>query len=226
MRFQKGFYVDKEALESFKKDIELSVKALFENWPELKYTLSFELLKDDKTIPLVVYIDIDDESFVNIEGFTKEEAIGAFESIAREDFWEPVPSSYAILHADFEDDVLYCVLKTGTQVKRYTQIELENMIKEMSAYPRVIVYSSEILTYIKDLYPNIDNVAYVLSRAIVKEGKAVPSLEELSKIYLIDTKPLENVPILLEKLLVNPVKLPSGDVNLPSYKLPIDLLNN
>jgi len=174
--------------------------ALLENWQELNPSLEVKDLGEGN----------------------KEEAIGAFLTTALESGWEEVPNSYVIYHADFEGGKLIAAIKTEEGISKYDQLHLEEMIRRMLRYPRVVVYSSDVLTYIKDVYPEVDSKAYVISREIAKEKGKAPDIEDLGKIYGVDISTLEGKLKLLEELLKNPVKLPDGEVNIKPYYYPLE----
>ena len=195
--------------------------ALLENWEELNPSLEVQELGDGRYL---IFLDVPEEEFDKLTGIfpSKEEAMGAFLTTAMEAGWEEVPSSYVIYHADFEGDKLIAAIKTEEGVSKYDQLHLEEMIRKMLRYPRVVVYSSDVLTYIKDIYPEVDSKAYVISREIAREKGRAPDLEDLGKIYGIDTSTLEGKLQLLEELIKNPVKLPDGEVQIRPYYYPLE----
>jgi len=151
--------------------------------------------------------------------------MGAFISTALEHDWEEVPKSYVIYHADFIEDgnKLIAGIKTEEGIFTYDQLKLEDMMKKLVKYPRVITYSSDILTYIRDIYPDVYSKAYIIAREIAGRVGQAPELEQLAKIYGIDTSTLEGKLKLIEKLLENPVKLPDGrEVVLKPYWYPLE----
>ena len=196
--------------------------ALLENWEELNASLSADKVEDGKYI---VFLDVPEEEFEKLTHIfpSKEEAVGAFLTAAMEAGWEEVPTSYVVYHADFENGKLIAAIKTEEGVFRFDQLHLEEMIKRMLRYPRIIVYSSDVLTYIKDVYPDVDSKAYVVSREIARKRGKAPDLEDLGKIYGIDTSTLEGKLRLLEELIKNPVKLPEGELDIRPYYYPLDL---
>ncbi|WP_461832094.1 hypothetical protein [Aquifex sp.] len=197
---------------------------LIENWEELKGEFKVMPLGGNKY--LVIY-SIPEKEFEKELGIFQSvgEAMGAFLSTALEHGWEEVPKSYVIYHAEFTDDrnKLIAGIKTEEGISTYDQLKLEEMMKKMVRYPRVIAYSSDVLTYIKDLYPGIHTKAYVIARELAKTAGEAPELEEFGKIYGVDTSTLEGKLNLIEKLLKNPVKLPDGrEVNLRPYWYPVE----
>jgi DNA-directed RNA polymerase sigma subunit (sigma70/sigma32) len=78
-----------------------------------------------------------------------------------------------------------------------------------------------VVTYIKDIYPEIDQKVYSIAREIGKRLGKAPELEELAKIYGMEIKSLEDKLRLIEKLLENPVRTPYGEVSLPSFSYPL-----
>ncbi len=195
--------------------------SLIENWEELTPVLSVEELGEGS---YVIYLEVDDREFEKLTNIfpSKEEAMGAFLTTAAESGWEVVPDSYVVYHADFEGDRLIAAIKTGEGVSKHDQLHLEEMIQKMLRYPRVVVYSSDVLTYIKDIYPEVDTKAYVLSREIARKAGKAPSLEDLGKIYGVDTSNLEGKLELIERLLENPIKLPEGEVSVKPFHYPLE----
>lgn len=197
---------------------------LIENWEELRGEFDVQKLGDKEY--LVIY-SIPEKEFEKELGIFQsvEEAMGAFLSTALEHGWEEVPKSYVIYHADFVEggNKLIAAIKTEEGISKYDQLKLEEMMKKMVRYPRVVVYSSDVLTYIKDIYPDVQSKAYVIAREIAKQTGSAPELEELGKVYGMDTSTLEGKLELIEKLLQNPVKLPGGkEVNLRPYWYPLE----
>lgn len=210
-----------EDIPSFLKERYPDRYALLENWEEL--TPSFDAVELGEGRYLI-FLEVPEEDFEKLTSIfpSKEEAMGAFLTTAVEAGWEEVPESYVIYHADFDGDKLIAAIKTEEGVLKFDQLHLEEMIGRMLRYPRVITYSSDVLTYIKDVYPEVDSKAYIISREIAKVRGKAPDLEDLGKIYGIDTSTLEGKLQLLEELLKNPVKLPDGEVNLRPYYYPLE----
>ncbi len=210
-----------EDVPSFLREKYPEKYALLENWEELNPSLEVQELGGGRYL---IFLDVPEEEFDKLTGIfpSKEEAMGAFLTTAMEAGWEEVPSSYVIYHADFDGDKLIAAIKTEEGVSKYDQLHLEEMIRKMLRYPRVVVYSSDVLTYIKDIYPEVDSKAYVISREIAREKGRAPDLEDLGKIYGIDTSTLEGKLQLLEELIKNPVKLPDGEVQIRPYYYPLE----
>ena len=196
--------------------------SLLEAWEELDFSLSAEKVGDDSYI---LFLGVSEEGFEKLQDLfpSKEEAKGAFLTTASEMGWEVVPDSYILYHAQFEGDRLIAAVKGKEGITLHDQLRLEEMIQKMLRYPRIIVYSSDVLTYIKDLYPEVDSKAYVVSREIARKRGRAPKLEDLGKIYGIEVSSLENKLRLIEKLLKNPVKLPDGEVHIKPYHYPLEL---
>lgn len=195
--------------------------SLIENWGELDFRFRAERIGEDRHI---LIIDVDEGEFEKLRSIfpSREDAMGAFITTAREAGWEEVPDRWVIYHAQFEDDKLIAGLKTERGIFKYNQLRLEEMIQTMMSYPRVVVYSSDVLTYIKDLFPDVDQRAYVVAREIAKKAGEAPSLEDLGRIYGVDTTTLEGKLKLIEKLLTNPVRLPKGEVNIKPVSYPLE----
>ncbi|NPA41127.1 MAG: hypothetical protein GXO18_02525 [Aquificae bacterium] len=196
--------------------------SLIENWEELGIKLSSEPAGEGKAI---IYLEVPEEDFDKLTGIfpSRGEALGAFLTTAQELGWEPVPDSYVVYHADFEGDKLIAAIKTEEGISKHDQLHLEEMIQKMLRYPRVVVYSSDVLTYIKDLYPEVDSKAYVVSREIAKKAGKAPDLEDLAKIYGRDISTLEGKLELIEELIKSPVKLPEGEIAIKPYHYPLEL---
>ncbi|WP_457600626.1 hypothetical protein [Hydrogenivirga sp.] len=196
--------------------------SLIENWEELNPSFSVEPIEEDRYL---ILMDVSEEEFDKLTNIfpSKGEAMGAFLTTAQESGWERVPDSYIVYHADFEGDALIAAVKTEEGISRHDQLHLEEMIQRMLKYPRVVVYSSDVLTYIKDLYPEVDSKAFVVSREIAKKVGKAPDLEDLAKLYGKDVSTLEGKLELIEELLKNPVKLPGGEVNIKPYYYPLEV---
>jgi len=52
----------------------------------------------------------------------------------------------------------------------------------MARYPRVVVYSYDVVTYIKDIYPEIDSKLYLISRECLKLNKEIPSMDHINSL--------------------------------------------
>ena len=193
--------------------------SFLKNWEEISYTLKEEKM-DNGTKVLI--LEVPDEEFEKLLSIfpSKAEAMGAFVTTALENGWEEVPESYVVYHADFDGNRVLAGIKTPQGVSIHDQLHLEQMIQTMMRFPRIVVYSSEVLTYIKDLFPEVDSRAYVIAREIARAGKKAPDLTELAKIYGQDVSTLEGKLELIEKLLKNPVRLPDGEVSIRPYYLP------
>ncbi len=207
---------------AFIKESYPELHSLLENWEELEFKLTSKAL-DDNTY--ILELEVEDSEFEKTLGIFQslEEAIGAFLTTAEERGWERVPDRYAVYHAQFEGDVLIAGIKTEEGISKYDQMSLEKMMEKLVRYPRVVAYSSDVLTYIKDLFPDIDSRAYVVAREIAKAVGSAPELEELGKIYGVDTSTLEGKIELIDKLTRSPVKLPSGEVNLKPVYYPVEV---
>ena len=210
-----------EDVPSFLKENYPERYTLVENWEELSPSFDAVNLGNGRYL---ILLEVPEEDFEKLTGIfpSKEEAMGAFLTTAMEAGWEEVPESYVIYHANFDGNRLIAAIKTEEGILKFDQLHLEEMIRRMLRYPRVIVYSSDVLTYIKDIYPEIDSKAYVISREIARAKGRAPDLEDLGKIYGVDTTSLEGKLQLLEELLKNPVRLPDGEVNLKPYYYPLE----
>ncbi|RMH80963.1 MAG: hypothetical protein D6674_01620 [Acidobacteria bacterium] len=216
-------------LQAFTKSDSLSLEGLMENkpdlfepfksWEELKPTFSLHTTGDC----LLIRAHIEDGDFEKLLGIfqSKEEAMGAFLTLAMEYGWEEVPKGYCVYHAQEEGGRLIAGIKLGDKVQLYEQTNLEEMVQAMVRVSRIVVYSSEVLTYIKDIYPEVDSKAYVIAREIAKRVGRAPEIEELAKIYGLSVQRLEEKLELIDKLLENPIRLPWGEVELPHYSLPL-----
>lgn len=198
--------------------------ALLQNWSELEGKLNVEPLGEGK---YVVIYEIPEEEFQkDAEIFGgKEQAMGAFLTTALEHGWEEVPTKYVIYHADFVEggDKLIAGLKTEEGVSTYDQLKLEEMIKRMTQYPRIVVYSSDVLTYIQDVYPDVRSRAYIIAREIARQVGKAPELEELGEVYGVDISTLEGKLELIDKLVQGSIKLPSGEeVSIKPYWYPLE----
>lgn len=191
----------------------------FSDWQEISPT--FEKLPIGDCTLLVA--SIQDEDFDKLLHIfqSREEAMGAFLSVAMEHGWEEVPQTYCIYHAQEINGKLIAGLSIEGQRSTYEQTTVEQMVQTMARVHRVVVYSSDLLTYIKDIYPEIDQKAYVIAREIAKKLGKAPELEELAKIYGMPSESLEEKLNLIERLLENPLRTPYGEVNLPPFSYPL-----
>lgn len=152
---------------------------------------------------------------------SREEAMGAFLSFAMEHGWEEVPQTYCVYHAQEIEGKLIAGLLFQGQVNTYEQTTVEQMVQVMARVHRVVVYSYEVVTYIKDVYPDVDQKVYAVARELAKVLNKAPELEELAKIYGVPLESLEDKLRLIDKLLENPVRTPFGEVNLPPFSYPL-----
>jgi len=155
----------------YDENVENDIKNLFEAWPEISYKVSIKPVK------------VGDESVGVFE--SKEEAMGAFRSFAYELGFEDYPTNIAFLHAGFDGDKLFLFLKAKNDdnIKQFDQLSVEKLTKELPNYQRVVIYQSAVLTYLKDIYPAIDNIAYVIPHKLSNIGCQTPDLSDLAKIY-------------------------------------------
>ncbi len=195
--------------------------SLIENWSELNVNLRAEPIDEERKI---LVLEVPREEFDKVASIfpSREDAMGAFLTTAREAGWEEVPERYVIYHAQFEGNKLIAGVKTESGVFKFDQTHLEQLIQTLMRYPRIVVYSSDVLTYIKDLYPEVDMRTYVVAREIARKVGRAPSLEDLGKIYGVDTETLEGKLELIDRLLTNPVKLPEGQVDLKPFYYPLE----
>ncbi|SHK36156.1 hypothetical protein [Thermocrinis minervae] len=175
-----------------KEDLQTALEP-FRNWEELSYSLE-EIPYGDCFLYVARVEDKDFEKLVGIFQ-SKEEAMGAFLTLCMEYGWEEVPKSYVIYHAVFDGDRLVAAIKTEQGIEEYVQTTLEDMIKKIASYPRVVAFSYDVVTYIKDIYPDIDSKLYLVSKELNKLGLEVPSVEGLS-----NRQAIELIESLLEKL--------------------------
>ncbi len=196
-------------------------KLLFmKNWDELQYRTEEKSLGNGKSLLL---LEVSDEEFEKLKGIFSDagEAMGAFLTTAQENGWEEVPSSYCIYHAMFDGERVIAGIKTPEGVSIHDQLHLEEMIRKMMSFPRIVVYSSDVLTYIKDLFPEVDLRAFIIAREISRTGVKAPNLEDLGRIYGFDVSDLKNSLELIEKLLENPIRTPQGEVSIRPYYMPL-----
>jgi uncharacterized protein YqfB (UPF0267 family) len=191
----------------------------FKNWEELTYTT--------KVMPYencyIAVVEVPDEDFQKLVGIfqSKEEAMGAFLSSAMEYGWEVIPENYVIYHAQFEDDKLFAgLLPKDSNPVVFDHLHLENMVKEMAKYPRIVVYSYDVVTYIKDIYPEVDSKLYVITREIAKVKGYAPDMEQLAQTYGVNLQNLEDKLRFIQELITKPIKLKDGDLLLPPVDKP------
>ena len=190
------------------------------NWEELNYTLREEPLGNGTK---VLILEVPDEEFDKVLTIfpSRTEAIGAFVTTALENGWEEVPESYVIYHAEFDGNKVTAGIKTPEGISLHDQLHLEQMIQQMMRFPRVVVYSSDVITYIRDLFPEVEYRTFVIAREISSAGKRAPDLEELARIYGEEAGDLRGKLSLIEKLLKNPIRLPEGEVEIRPYYFPL-----
>ncbi len=192
---------------------------VFKSWEELGYSLSFYPY-GDCYVMMAEIPDKDFEKLLNIFS-NKDEATGAFLDMALEYGWEPVPKTYLVYHAQFEGDVLKAgILTEDGSYQPYDQLNLENMIRELARYDRIVVYSYDVITYIKDVYPDVDRKVYVIAKEIAKAKGKAPYLEELAKMHGTEVKSLEEKLSFIRRLLDGPIKL-DGEITLPPVNKPL-----
>lgn len=192
---------------------------LFKSWEELGYSLSFYPY-GDCYVMMAEIPDKDFEKLLNIFS-NKDEAAGAFLDMALEYGWEPVPKNYLVYHAHFEGDILKAgILTEDGSFQPYDQLNLENMIRELARYDRIVVYSYDVITYIKDVYPDVDRKVYVIAKEIAKAKGKAPYLEELAQMYGTEVKSLEEKLSFIKGLLDGPIKL-DGEFTLPPVNKPL-----
>lgn len=203
------------------REVPADIKSLepFASWQELSPKFSTEKVNDC----FLIVAHIDDADFEPLTSIfqSKEEAMGAFLTLAIEHGWEEVPESYCIYHAQEVEGKLFAGLLFNGNINIYEQTTVEQMVQTMARVHRIVVYSYEVVTYIKDIYPEIDQKVFSIAREIGKRLGKAPELEELAKIYGMEIKSLEDKLRLIEKLLENPVRTPYGEVSLPSFSYPL-----
>jgi hypothetical protein len=201
-----------------KEEKENSLEFL-KNWQELKVKFSEESVEGSTLLT----IEVPEEEFKKLRGIfsSESEAMGAFLTASEEHGWEVVPRTYLIYHAQFDGNKVIAGIKYGGKVSIHDQLHLEEMIRTMTMYPRIVTYNTEPLTYIKDLYPEVDRKTYVIAREIARKGKRAPDLSELGMIYGVKISNLKDSLNLIEKLLKNPIITPEGKVNVRPFYLPI-----
>ncbi len=211
MKIQKVFKIkpeDPRGLEPFK------------SWEELEPTFEIKTFNGC----LLVLAHIEDTQFEKLVGIfqSREEAMGAFLTLAMEHGWEETPESYCIYHAQESEGKLIAGLKTGDGISTYQQTNVEEMVQRMARVHRVVVYSYDVVTFIKDIYPDIDSKVYVIARQIAKKLGRAPELEDLAKVYGASIESLEDKLNFIERLLENPVRTPFGEVELPELSFPLE----
>ncbi|MCS6999135.1 MAG: hypothetical protein RMH93_06485 [Aquificaceae bacterium] len=191
----------------------------FVSWQEI--SPRFEEKRFDDCYLLIA--DISEDNFDSLVGIfqSREEAMGAFLTVAMEQGWEEVPETYCVYHAQEVGGKLVAGLMFDGQISTYEQTTVEQMVQVMAKLHRVVVYSYDVVTYIKDIYPEIDQKVFVLARRVAKVLGRAPELEELAKIYCMPLQSLEDKLRLIDRLLENPVRTPYGEVNIPPFSYPV-----
>ncbi len=194
------------------------VLELFKEWQEISY----ELKTQEFDNCLVLEVSVTPKSFDTLIGIfsTREEALGAFLSLAEELGWEKVPESFAFYHAIFDGNKVIAGIKVDGQIYTYDQLSLEDMIRQLASKDRVVVYSLDVITYIKDIYPEVDRKTYSISKAIAQKMMNPPDLSILAKLYGKELKSIEDYLNFIEDLTKAPIRLPEGEVELPPLDAP------
>ncbi|WP_448583822.1 hypothetical protein [Thermocrinis sp.] len=194
------------------------VLELFKEWQEISY----ELKTQEFDNCLVLEVSVSPKSFDTLIGIfsTREEALGAFLSLAEELGWEKVPESFAFYHAIFDGNKVIAGIKVDGQIYTYDQLSLEDMIRQLASKDRIVVYSLEVITYIKDIYPEVDRKTYSISKAIAQKMMNPPDLSILAKLYGKELKSIEDYLNFIEDLTKAPIRLPEGEVELPPLDAP------
>jgi hypothetical protein len=189
------------------------------NWEELTYKLTEEPYEGK----LILTLEIPDEDFEKLtEIFSSpRDAMGAFLTTAQEHGWELIPTEYAVYHAEYDGNRVIAGLKTPEGISVHDQLHLEELIRKMASFPRIVTYSGEVLTFIKDLFPEADSRAFIIAREISRKGIRAPDLEDLGRIYGIDTSTIEGKLNLIDSLLENPIRTPEGEVFIKPFYLPL-----
>ena len=197
------------------QSVEEEVSELFKDWQELSY--EFETKELDNCLSIEVRI----EGFDTLIGIfsSKDEAKGAFLSLAEELGWEKVPESFVYYHAIFDGNKVLAGIKVDGKVSIYDQLTLENMIRELALRDRIVVYSMDVITYIKDIYPEVDRKVYSISKFIAQQGINPPELETLAKLHGVELNSLEDFLNFIESLAKGSVKL---EVKLPPLDAPTE----
>lgn len=191
----------------------------FASWQELSPKFEERVFGDC----LILLASLEDSQFDRLVGIfqSREEAMGAFLTVAMEHGWEEVPETYCVYHAQEIDGRLVAGIMFDGSIETYEQNTVEKMVQVMAGVHRVVVYSSDVVTYIKDLYPEVDKKAFVIVRELSKRLLRAPELEELAKIYGMPCESLEDKLRLIGRLLENPVRTPFGEVELPPFSHPL-----
>ena len=194
------------------------VQELFKEWQEIDYEFKTQEINNC----LVLEVSLNPESFDALIGIfaTKEEAMGAFLSLAEELGWEKVPESFAFYHAIFDGNKVIAGIKVDGQIYTYDQLNLEAMIRQLASKDRIVVYSMDVLTYIKDIYPEVDRKTYSISKAIAQKAMNPPDLDILAKLYGKELRSIEDYLDFIEELTKAPIRLPEGEVQLPALDGP------
>ncbi|MCS7277627.1 MAG: hypothetical protein NZ531_02125 [Aquificaceae bacterium] len=191
----------------------------FASWQELSPHFESQVINGC----YLLIATIEDRDFDNLLGVfqSREEAMGAFLTLSMEHGWEEVPEVYCVYHAQEQGGKLLAGILTDGQISLYEQTTVEQMVQIMARVHRVVVYSYDVVTYIKDIYPEIDQKVYVIAREIAKKVGKAPELEDIAKVYGMPSESLEDKLKVIQKLLQNPVRTPFGEVELPPFSYPL-----
>ncbi|MDW8095174.1 MAG: hypothetical protein RMI51_00090 [Aquificaceae bacterium] len=191
----------------------------FISWQELTPEFEYKHLGDC----YLMVAELKEQDFDKLLSIfqSREEAIGAFLSVAMEHHWEVVPETYCVYHAHEENGRLIAGILFENTVSTYEQTTLEQMVHVLARVHRIVVYSYDVVTYIKDIYPDVDYKVYSIARELAKRSKRVPELTELARIYCVPLESLEDKLKLINRLLENPIRTGYEDVELPPFSYPL-----
>lgn len=207
----------------YEENIKEQLKDIFEAWPEISYSTQTKHFEVNGKSINVFYLIPKEEDFEKIDGFeSKEEAMGAFKTLTLEYGFEETPHNIAILHAIFDGNKLFMLFKAinDDKVEKFDQLSVEKLTQKLQNFQRVVIYSSVVLTYLTDLYPSINETAYVIPKYLSEMNCHIPELKDVAKIYGIPINIPEDEIKVIQKIVEDSKGICNGKA-LPPMEIPI-----
>ncbi|MCS7084312.1 MAG: hypothetical protein NZL90_04950 [Aquificaceae bacterium] len=213
MKIQIAIRTESPTLESLKES-NPEIFEPFESWSELSFEFSLQNLQGDCWLLIAKAEDDSFETLSPIFG-SKENAIGAFLTLALEKGWEELPDRILFLHIWEENGTLFAATYFEGQTELFKHDNLEALSRKLASANRVVVFSIDVVAKIRDVFPNLEAKTYSISRNLSNTELENTSLEELlgAKVDGIDIpKHLEALTNdLVSRGLIKPVWLPIRD---------------
>ncbi|MEN3034411.1 MAG: hypothetical protein ABDH18_05430 [Aquificaceae bacterium] len=186
----------------------------FDSWSELE--VKFELKKLDNDCYLLT-AEIQDSSFEALSQIfgSKENALGAFLTLAVERGWEEFPSNILFLHIWEENGMTIASVYSQGELELFKHDNLEALSRKLASANRVVVFSMDIVAKVRDVFPGLEGKTYSISRHLSAKELENNSLKD----FLGDSVQEKDIPKYLKDLtnslvskgLIKPVWLPIKD---------------